>query len=55
MPNNRFERCGAHLRWAKEGVDDWDKSASDWVGEAPRRSSATLGAAPRTKTTGHLS
>jgi hypothetical protein len=33
---------GARLRWAKEGVDDWDKSAS-LVGNAlPRRSASSL-------------
>ena len=33
---------GARLRWAKEGVDDGDKSASLVVGEAPRRSTSSL-------------
>ena len=31
---------GAHRRWAKEGVDDLDKSASFGVGAAPRRSTS---------------
>jgi hypothetical protein len=33
---------GAHLRWAKERVDDWDKSASLFVGATTRRSSSSL-------------
>jgi hypothetical protein len=33
---------GCRLRLAKEGVDDWVKSASFDVGEAPRRSSSSL-------------
>jgi hypothetical protein len=35
---------GPRLRWAKEGVDDLDKSAWLVVGEAPRRSTSSLGA-----------
>jgi len=27
-----------HSRWAKEGIDDWDKVLSFDAGEAPRRS-----------------
>ena len=34
---------GARLRWAKEGVDDWDKVPSFDAGEAPRRSTSSLG------------
>jgi hypothetical protein len=34
---------GCPLRWAKEEVDDWDKSASLVAGEAPRRSTSSLG------------
>jgi hypothetical protein len=38
-PNNRFERSrGSRLRWAKEGVDDVDKSASLVVDATSRRS-----------------
>ena len=33
---------GSHLRWAKEGVDDWDKSASFAGNATPRRSSSSL-------------
>jgi hypothetical protein len=42
-PNNRFERSRAHLRGAKEGVDDCGKSASFGVGATPRRSTSSLG------------
>jgi len=35
---------GSRLRWAKEGVDDWDKVRSFDAGEAPRRSTSSLGA-----------
>ena len=35
---------GPCLRWAKEGVDDWDKVPSFDAGEAPRRSTSSLGA-----------
>jgi hypothetical protein len=43
-PNNQFERSrGYHIRCAKEGVDDRDKSASSDVVEAPRRSVSSLG------------
>ena len=34
---------GPRLRWAKEGVYDWDKSASINVGATPRRSTSSLG------------
>ena len=34
---------GPHLRCAKEGVDDWDKSASFGVDAFPRRSTSSLG------------
>jgi hypothetical protein len=33
---------GAHLRCAKEGVDDWDKPASFVVDATPRRSTSSL-------------
>src|SRR5580658_193369 len=33
---------GSRLRWAKEGVDDWDKVPSFDAGEAPRRSTSSL-------------
>ena len=33
---------GSRLRWAKEGVDDWDKVPSVDAGEAPRRSTSSL-------------
>jgi hypothetical protein len=36
---------GSHLRWAKEGVDDWDKTASFDTGASPRRSTSSLGTA----------
>src|SRR5258708_10974711 len=43
-PNNRFERSrGCHLRRAEGGGDDLDNSASLVVGEAPRRSTSSLG------------
>jgi hypothetical protein len=32
-----------HVRWAKEGVDDWDKSASFVAGAFRRRSTSSLG------------
>jgi hypothetical protein len=38
---------GSRFRWAKEGVDDWDKVPSIDAGEAPRpprRSTSSLGA-----------
>ena len=35
---------GARLRWAKEGVDDWDKVPSADAGKAPRRSTSSLAA-----------
>jgi hypothetical protein len=35
---------GAHLRWAKEGIDDWDKSASLAGNASPRRSTSSLDA-----------
>jgi hypothetical protein len=37
------ERGVVHLRWAKEGVDDWNKAIS-LIGDAsPRRSTSSLG------------
>jgi hypothetical protein len=43
-PNNRFERSrGSRLRWAKEGVDDLDKSVSFIANATPRRSTSSLG------------
>jgi uncharacterized protein YuzE len=33
---------GSRLRWAKEGVDDWDKVPSFDAGRAPRRSTSSL-------------
>jgi hypothetical protein len=36
---------GSHLRRAREGVDDWDKSASLVVGEGPRRPTSSLSGA----------
>jgi hypothetical protein len=45
---------GAHLRWAKEGVDDLDKSASMVVAATPRRSTSSLGAILRTSFFGGL-
>ena len=42
-PNNRLERSrGRHFRCAKEGVDDWDKSASFAGGATPRSSTSSL-------------
>jgi hypothetical protein len=38
----------AGANYAKDGVDDWDKSASLWVGATPRRSNSSLGAASDT-------
>jgi hypothetical protein len=35
---------GSRLRWAKERVDDWDKSASFVGGASPRRSTSSLDA-----------
>ena len=34
---------GSRLQWAKEGVDDWDKSAPLDGGATPRRSTSSLG------------
>jgi hypothetical protein len=35
---------GSRLRWAKEGIDDWDKSVSFCVDATPRRSTSSLDA-----------
>jgi len=43
-PNKRLERSrGLRLRWAKEGVDDWDKAVSFCRRATPRRSTSSLG------------
>jgi hypothetical protein len=43
--NQRFERSrGCHLRRARRGVDDWDKTASFCAGAPARRSTSSLGA-----------
>jgi hypothetical protein len=43
-PNNRFERSrGRVFGKPKEGVDVWDKVPSFDAGEAPRRSTSSLG------------
>ena len=41
----RLRNGGSRLRWAKEGIDDLDQSASFCVGAAPRRSTSSLATA----------
>ena len=42
--NNRFERSRVSSSLGQGGVDDWDKSASFWVGATSRRQTSWLDA-----------
>jgi hypothetical protein len=42
LTNGSSDR-GSRLRWGKEGIDDLDKLPSFEAGEAPRRSTSSLG------------